>query len=169
MLLINFFKKVFDKDTTQFPLRKLMIDEIIRLNRKYTITGFSELNLTLYDDTSWNNILRDATSYPKDIFDRIDVKPTVKRLYLAELNQWYEKNIYPIFLRWLKSESCYASYVQYTHNEQFKPIPRYGNVLKRPPCDYISSAFNWAEAKSFMDWSMIHTKWCNFLETQLNI
>jgi hypothetical protein len=169
MLLMNFFKKVFDKDTTQFPLRKLMIDEIIRLNHKYTIKGFSGLNLTLYDDASWNSILRDATSYPKDMFDKIHVKPTAKRLYLAELNQWYGKNIYPIFLRWLKSESCYASYIQNTNNEQFKPFPRYGNVLKRPPCDYISSAFNWSEAKSLIDWFLIHTKWCDFLENQLNI
>ena len=121
MLLINFFKKVFDKDTTQFPLRKLMIDEIIRLNHKYNIKNFSRLNLTLYDDASWDSILRDAISYPKDLFGQIYAKPTAKHLYLAELNQWYRENIYPIFLRWLKSESCYASYVQCTNSQLHPP------------------------------------------------
>ena len=169
MLLINIFKKLFNKDTTRFPLRKLLIDEITRLNRKYNVKDFARLNLTYYDDTSWDNVLRDSVNCPDDIFNGVSIKSTTKRLYLAELNQWYGKNIYPIFLRWLKSESCYASYIQNTNNEQFKPIPRYGNVLKRPPCDYVSSAFNWSESKSLIDWCLIHTKWVDFLENQLNI
>ena len=57
MLLIDIFKKLFNKDTTRFPSRKLLIDEITRLNRKYDVKGFARLNLTCYDDTSWNNLL----------------------------------------------------------------------------------------------------------------
>lgn len=169
MLLIDIFKKLFNKDTTRFPLRKLLIDEITRLNRKYNVKGFARLNLTCYDNTSWNNVLRDAVNCPVEIFYGIPIKATVQSQYLTELNRWHRQNIHPIFIRWIKNELCYHSYKHGVDFELSKPEPLYKNVLMRPPSEYICSAFKWNDSPNSIDWYLVHIKWWYFLQEALNV
>lgn len=159
----NKLKKLFSPKTKS--LREKFVDLIKSFPQIYGDDHYGDkLPTVSYKDWLWNKIISSYLFSTDRVLRHDFLNDAPKKHAQNMLLDFHNKNILPLFVRFLKEENKWFEFQYNINNPRNRLMGYKGKLYELLPSDYLGKAFTWRNTHQGHDaWSLLNVKWVKFL------